>query len=106
MLSSSVKLLRYPFQYSGPVPDFRSSTVCGPGVRALNTFADLQTVNAQVAFNFLPLINQNLEAYVDILNVLGVRTVTDVAENDGTDFGVVRGRQEPLRVRFGFRNKY
>ena len=67
---------------------------------------DLQSVNAQVAFNFLPLIGQNLEAYVDVLNVLGLRTITEVAEDDGTDFGVARARQEPLRIRLGFRYKY
>jgi Carboxypeptidase regulatory-like domain len=67
---------------------------------------DLQSVNAQLSFNLLPLISQNIEAYVDVLNVLGLRTVTEVAENDNTDFGVVRGRQEPLRVRLGFRYKY
>jgi hypothetical protein len=36
-------------------------------------------VNAQLAFNFLPLINQNREEYVDALNVLSLRTVTSVA---------------------------
>ena len=67
---------------------------------------DLSTLNLQLAFNFLPLINKNLEAYVDVLNVLSQRTTTTVAENDGQDFGVQRGRQEPFRFRLGFRYKY
>jgi hypothetical protein len=67
---------------------------------------DLQSVNLQFAFNFLPLINTNLEAYVDILNVLAQRTTLTVAENEGQDFGVQRGRQEPFRFRLGFRYKY
>jgi hypothetical protein len=67
---------------------------------------DLQTLNVQFAFNLLPVLDHNLEAYVDVLNVLGMRTVTEVAENDGQDFGVQRGRLEPFRVRLGFRYKY
>ena len=67
---------------------------------------DLQSLNAQVALNLQPLINTNLEAYLDVLNVLGLRTTTTVAESDGQDFGVPRGRQEALRFRFGFRYKY
>ncbi len=67
---------------------------------------DQSTLNLQLAFNFLPLINKNIEAYVDILNVLAQRTTTTVAENDGQDFGIQRGRQDPFRFRLGFRYKY
>ena len=44
---------------------------------------DIQSLNAQIAFNFLPLIGQNLEAFVDLLNVLALRTVNSVEEDDG-----------------------
>jgi hypothetical protein len=67
---------------------------------------DLSTLNLQLAFNLLPVINKSIEAYIDILNVLAQRTTTTVAENDGQDFGVQRNRQEPFRFRLGFRYKY
>jgi hypothetical protein len=67
---------------------------------------DQQSLNAQMAFNFMPLINHDLEAFVDVLNVLGLRTTTTVAENDGQDFGISRGREPPFRFRLGLRYKY
>jgi hypothetical protein len=67
---------------------------------------DVQSVNAQVAVNFLPLIGQNLETFVDVLNVLGLRTTTSVEEDDGPLFGIGRGRMSPLRIRFGLRYRY
>jgi hypothetical protein len=67
---------------------------------------DVQSLNAQVAVNFLPLIGQNLETFVDVLNVLGLRTATSVEENDGPQFGIQRDRMSPLRIRFGLRYRY
>ena len=43
---------------------------------------------------------------MDVLNVLALRTTTEVAEEDGRDFGIQRARLEPLRVRLGFNCKY
>jgi hypothetical protein len=43
---------------------------------------------------------------VDVLNVLGLRTTTEVAEEDGRDFGIMRNRLEPFRVRLGMNYKY
>jgi hypothetical protein len=40
-------------------------------------------VNAQVAANLQPLLGTRLDLFVDILNLLGTRTTTSVAENDG-----------------------
>ena len=67
---------------------------------------DFQSLNAQVAFNFLPLIGQNLETFVDVLNVLALRTTTAVEEDDGPLWGIQRGRMPPLRIRFGLRYRY
>jgi hypothetical protein len=71
---------------------------------------DLMTLNAQVVFNWLPFIGQRLETFVDVLNVLGQRTITAVGENDNqtpfTEFGTLRTRQEPFRIRFGLRYRY
>ncbi len=67
---------------------------------------DYQSLNAQVALNLLPLIGHNLETFVDVLNVLALRTTTAVEEEDGPLWGVQRGRMPPLRVRFGLRYRY
>ena len=67
---------------------------------------DFQSLNAQIAVNFLPLIGQNLETFVDVLNVLGLRTTTAVEEDDGPLWGVQRGRIAPFRIRFGLRYRY
>jgi hypothetical protein len=67
---------------------------------------DLQDFNAQVRLNMKPLIGQALDLYIDILNVLALRTPTSYGEEDGRDFGVVDGRQGPFRIRFGLNYKY
>ena len=69
---------------------------------------DFVTVNAQLAFNLLPLVGQNFELFVDALNVLGLRTTTTVEENDGPLYGAVtaNGRDGPFRIRFGMRYRY
>jgi hypothetical protein len=67
---------------------------------------DLQDFNAQVRLNLKPLIGQALDFYVDILNVLALRTTTGYGEEDGRDFGVVRNRQGPFRIRLGLNYRY
>jgi hypothetical protein len=67
---------------------------------------DIQSLNTQVAFNFLPLIGHQLEAYVDLLNVLALRTVNAVNEDDNLLFQTPRSYEAPLRMRLGMRYKY
>ena len=67
---------------------------------------DAHSFNAQVAFNLEPLIGAKLEAYVDVLNLLGTRTTTAVTQNDGPSFGQPSARLSPLRVRLGARYRY
>ena len=103
----------YRNDVTGAYEDYRAPVGTNPGAnlndpsddRSLR-LPDQQTLNAQLAFNFRPLIAKDLEAYVDVLNVLGVRTTNAVAENDGQDFGVQRGREGPFRFRLGLRYKY
>ena len=59
-----------------------------------------------MAVNLQPLIGVSLETFVDVLNVLALRTTTSVAENDGQDFGVARNREAPFRFRLGLRYRY
>ena len=67
---------------------------------------DLQDLNTQVRVNLARFTGHQLELYVDVLNVLGLRTTTEVAEEDGRDFGIMRARLEPFRVRLGMNYKY
>jgi hypothetical protein len=82
------------------------ANVNDPGDDRQLRLPDFQTFNAQLSFNWEPLIRQRLETFIDVLNVLGTRTVTGVTENDGGGFGVSRTRDEPLRIRLGFRYRY
>ena len=98
---------------TGSFENYRAQIGVNPGSN-LNDPADdralrlpeRQELNTQVRVSLLPLIGQRLDFYVDILNVLGLRTPTSVAQNDGQDFGVERGWLEPLRVRLGVNFRY
>jgi hypothetical protein len=67
---------------------------------------DIHDMNVQARVNWLPLTGQRLETFVDVLNVLAVRTTTAVAQNDGQDFGTLRSRMTPFRIRLGLMYRY
>ena len=67
---------------------------------------DQLEINVQTRVNLLPLIGQRLDFYVDVLNVLALRTVTAVGTNDGQDFGIPRTWMDPLRIRLGVNYRY
>jgi hypothetical protein len=67
---------------------------------------DVHDLNVQLRVNWQPLIGQRLETFVDVLNVLATRTTTSVAQNDGPDFGVLRNRMAPFRIRLGVMYRY
>jgi hypothetical protein len=67
---------------------------------------DRMRLNLQLRANLKPLIGHNFEPYVDMLNILALRTTTSVQQNDGPLFGSPSGRQGPLVMRLGFRYKY
>jgi hypothetical protein len=67
---------------------------------------DLQDFNAQVRLNLFPVIGERLDLYVDVLNVLALRTPTSYGQEDGRDYGIVRGRQGPFRIRLGLNYRY
>ena len=60
----------------------------------------------QVRFNLLPVIKQRLDVYVDVLNVLALRTTTSVTQNEGPTFGLPAGRTGPMRIRLGLNYRY
>ncbi len=108
-----------PFQrkfYSeveGAYRDYRATVGTDPGGnlndpdddRALR-LPDIQEVNLQVRANLKPLFGTTFEGYVDILNLLALRTTDTVVENDGPAWATPVGRAEPLRLRIGFRYRF
>jgi hypothetical protein len=67
---------------------------------------DQMEVNVQARVNFMPLIGQQLDFYVDVLNALALRTVTGVNNQDGPAFGTSTGVMDPFRVRLGINYKF
>jgi hypothetical protein len=67
---------------------------------------DQQDLNVQFRVNWMPLIGQRLDTYVDVLNVLALRTTTTVGEEDGRNFGEEINRMNPFRIRIGLNYKY
>jgi hypothetical protein len=92
--------------YNAPVGINPGANVNDPSDDRQLRLPDQQSLNLQLAFNFMPLIGANLETYVDVLNVFASRTTTSVTENDGPSFGATSGRQGPLKIRFGMRYRF
>ena len=67
---------------------------------------DRLEVNLQTRVNLLPLLGRQLDFYVDVLNLLALRTATGLATNDGQDFGVARTWMPPFRIRLGLNFRY
>lgn len=47
-----------------------------------------------------------LEAYVDAMNILALRTTTAVTTNDGPLFGQTSARMPSMRLRLGMRYRF
>jgi hypothetical protein len=77
------------------------SNINDPGDDRQLRLPDQQTVNVQARVKLQPLIGQQIDLYVDILNALALRSTTAVGQEDGRDFGIGRSRMEPFRVRLG-----
>jgi hypothetical protein len=67
---------------------------------------DIQKLNLQVRANLKPLTGIRIEAYMDVLNIMALRTTTSVDQQDGPFFGTPGGRLPPLSIRFGARYKF
>jgi hypothetical protein len=103
----------YRNPYTGEQTDYRAPLGISPGNNINDPnddrdlrLPDLMSFNLQARVNLLPFIGQRLELFVDVLNVLATRTVTDVEENDGPAFGRPADRQDPFRIRLGLNYKY
>jgi hypothetical protein len=67
---------------------------------------DIQQFNLQIRTNLKPLTGYNFEGFVDVINLLALRTHTSVTEEDGPSWGRPGSRMGPFRFRFGFRFRY
>jgi hypothetical protein len=94
--------------------DLRGQVGTNPGAANVNDRAtyregrlpDIQSVNAGLAFNFEPFIGQKLEADLDLLNVLALRTTTGVGTQDQRDYGVPGGRMGAMKFRVRLNYRY
>ena len=100
-------------QVTGEYDDLRARMGINPGTNLNDPgddrqlrLPDLQNLNLQTRLNLLPLIGQRLELYVDVLNILALRTPTGIEDQDGIAFGRTTGRQGPFRIRLGLNYKY
>ena len=67
---------------------------------------DVQQLNLQLRAHLKPLLALDLEAYLDVLNVMAMRTTTTVYPEDGPSFGAPASRLDPFRMRLGLRFRY
>ncbi len=67
---------------------------------------DQQILNVQLRANLKPITGTNLEAYVDVLNVLALRTVTGVETQDTPLFQQATGYLPAMNLRIGARYKF
>jgi hypothetical protein len=103
----------YRNEVTGQYDNYRATRGVNPGNnindpnddRALR-YPDVQEFNVQARVNLLPLTGQQLDLYVDALNVLGLRTVTGYGQNEGQNFGAETGRLAPFRMRLGLNYRF
>jgi hypothetical protein len=67
---------------------------------------DIQKLNVQLRANLTTFIKYNLEVFMDVINVVGLRTTTAVFQEDGPTFGAMSARLDPFRIRLGARFRY
>jgi hypothetical protein len=68
---------------------------------------DILDMSAQVRVNLKPLVGINLDGFVDVLNLLALRTTTSLVQEDGPAWGQpAGGRLGPMRLRLGFRARF
>ena len=98
---------------SGRFEDLHARVGVDPGTnindpaddRALR-LPDVQRLNLKVSSNLRPLIGHNAEVFVDLLNVLNLRTPTAVVVENGPNFGAPRTLMNRTLMRLGARYRY
>jgi hypothetical protein len=103
----------YRNSVTGKAEDYRARLGYDPG-NNLNSaeddrqlrLPDITRINFKVNTNLKPLIGQNADLFVDLLNVLNLRTTTGVITENGPTFGAPRTLMNRMLVRFGGRYRY
>ena len=92
--------------YRAPVGHNPGANINDPGDDRESRLPDQQLFSVQLRFNLKPLIGAHIEAYVDILNALALRTPTGYFQEDGETWARPNGYLEPFRMRLGGRYKF
>jgi hypothetical protein len=66
---------------------------------------DISDLNLQLRASLLPIIKQRIEFYLDLRNILALRTTTAVIQTDPF-FGRQIDRMDPMHVRLGFEYRF
>jgi hypothetical protein len=77
-----------------------------PGDDRETRLPDQFEVNVQTRVSLFPLIGHRLDFYVDVLNLLAMRTVTAVGGNDQQNYALPTEYAAPFRIRLGMNYKY
>jgi hypothetical protein len=98
---------------TGKFEDQRANTGLDPGLNPNDpaddrvlVLPDQYRLNLKVVVNFRPLTGQNIEAYVDILNLLNTRPVTAVTVEEGPTFGTPKTLATSMLLRLGARYRF
>jgi hypothetical protein len=67
---------------------------------------DISRLNIQARFALRSLIKQPLEAFIDVFNILSLRTPTSLIENDGPFWGRPSSRLGPTTARVGLQYRF
>jgi hypothetical protein len=103
----------YRNSVTGKFEDQRAITGLDPGPNPNDpaddrvlVLPDQYRLNLKVVVNFRPLTGQNIETYVDILNLLNTRPVTAVTVEEGPTFGTPKTLATSMLLRLGARYRY
>jgi hypothetical protein len=67
---------------------------------------DVSRLDVQARFSLMRLVKQPLELFVDVTNILGLRTTTGVFEQDGPFWGRQVSRLGPTSARLGVQYRF
>ncbi len=92
--------------YRAPVGIDPGANINDPGDDRALRLPDVQHLNLQLRANLKPLLGVGIEGFVDVINILALRTTVSVTATDGPAWGTPVSRLGPLRMRLGFRWRY
>jgi hypothetical protein len=67
---------------------------------------DRHDLNLQGRLSLGPLIGHRIDLYVDVLNVMGLRTATAIGQEESRNFGTETAWMDPFRIRLGLNYRY